>query len=94
MRPTLLSSLTGAALSLGLLVSAPRALAADTFSFDRFAELARKEVQGGTVTSVERETKKRKRAVVEVEIDAPDGNEHELVFDEADGKLLSHRVDD
>jgi len=87
-------TLCGAALGLGMLVSASQASAADSFSFDHFAELARKEVPGGTVTSVERETKPRKRAVVEVEVDAPDGNEHELLFDEADGKLLSHRVDD
>jgi len=93
MRPTLLASLSSAVLSLSLLVS-DRASAADTFSFDRFAELARKEVSGGTVTSVERETKKHKRAVVEVEVDAPDGNEHELIFDEAEGKLISHRIDD
>jgi uncharacterized membrane protein YkoI len=56
-------------------------------------ERALQEVPGGTVDSVENDFK-RGRAVIEVEIDAPDGHEHEIVFDTESGKLLWHRIDD
>lgn len=84
------SKLRAALVAFGLTHSA---LAWAGIDFNTASELALREVPGGVVTSIERETKKG-RAVLEVEVDAPDGQEHELVFDAETGELLSHKLDD
>ena len=63
------------------------------FDFNAASERALEEVPGGVVSSVERDFEFG-RPVIEVEVDAPNGDEHELVFDAAVGTLLAHRIDD
>lgn len=76
-----------------LLLALPSAAFAARMTLDQAAERALKEVPGGHVESVENDYRLGK-AVIEVEVDAPDGTEHELVFDPESGHLLSHHVDD
>ena len=76
-----------------LLLALPATVFAAQMTFDQAAERARQEVPGGHVESVESDLRQGK-AVIEVEVDAPDGREHELVFDPESGRLLSHHIDD
>jgi len=80
-------------IAITLLLALLPATAFAALTFDQAAERALKEVPGGHVESVERDYRLGK-PVIEVEVDAPDGTEHELIFDLESGRLLSHRVDD
>lgn len=84
------SKLSAALVLLGLTHAS---LAWAAIDFNTASELALREVPGGVVTSIEREVKLG-RAVLEVEVDAPDGQEHELVFDAETGELITHEIDD
>ena len=80
-------------LTTALFFALPATAFAAKMTLDQAAERALKEVPGGHVESVEHDYRLG-QAVIEVEVDAPDGSEHELVFDPESGRLLSHRVDD
>jgi uncharacterized membrane protein YkoI len=80
-------------LATALLFAVPATAFAARMTLDQAAERALEEVPGGHVESVENDVRLG-QSVIEVEVDAPDGTEHELVFDSESGRLLSHHVDD
>ena len=61
-------------------------------SLERAARIALERVPGGVVEEIERDTEAGKD-VIDVEVRAPDGREHEIVIDAKDGTVVSEEID-
>ncbi|MBF6326950.1 PepSY domain-containing protein [Nocardia transvalensis] len=71
----------------------PRLTADPAVSMDQAVEKAKEAVPGGTVDSVDLDHE-RGTLVWEVDIDTPDGLEHEVQIDANNGNVIANHVDD
>lgn len=86
----------GAVLATALACSGSAAAAAPkpktTITMEKAESIALERVPGGTIESIERD-RELGVLVYEVEVHAPDGREHDITIDAADGRVLSDEID-
>jgi uncharacterized membrane protein YkoI len=97
MRNTIHILLVAATLAGGALgcthAQAAEAAKPQQITMEQAEAIALKRIPGGVIESIERDRELGK-LVYEVEVRAPDGRDHDLVIDAADGRVLSEEIDD